>query len=128
MSGVLNVLVAGRSIAQYTTTMTRGEDAKHIESGYRSATALTPCGSLASSTFYKGESCEAISTTQSGFTLEVYFLTGKPQTFFDRLVCSLGTFTAASATFSDVAGLSQWSWTAGSAFATSGTEIVELWG
>lgn len=128
MSGVLNVLVAGSTIAQYTTTMTRGQDGKSLQSGYRSATALIPCGSLASSTFYKGESCEAIATAQSGFTLVVFFLTGKSQNFFDRLVCSLGTFTAASATFADSAGLSQWTWTAGSAFAVSGTETVELWG
>jgi len=109
---------------KFTTTMTRGTDGtKSPITGFNQLSAV---GSLSSTTFFKGATCTGY-YTGPGVTNFVVTLTGLfPQNYFARTINSLGTFTSASATWSQGGGSTSWSWAIGSEFATSGTETIEI--
>ena len=107
-----------------STTMTHGTDGGKVPAtGFRIATISF--GSLAN-TVYRSSALEGVYTGSS--ILLVRLSGNRAQTYFDRIVCVLGTFNQSTATYSHNAtdDYTQWYWGSAGTFASSGTSTVDL--
>lgn len=107
-----------------STTMTHGTDGAKIPStGFRSYTPAF--GSLVDTTF-RGATIKGVNTAVD--ILKVQLSGNRAQTYFDRVVCTLGTFNQGTASYSynSTDDYTQWYWSSAGTFASSGTSAVDL--
>ena len=107
-----------------STTMTHGTDGGKVPGTGFLAAAIS-FGSLAN-TVYRSSTIEGVYTISS--QLSVRLSGNRAQTYFDRIVCTLGTFNQSTATYSYNAtdDYTQWYWGSAGTFASSGTSTVDL--